>query len=64
VPSPCFLSIHQLEEIKENDERRQKVLEEYGLMVIRFNNEEITNELEKVMKRIEHIIELKTTNDG
>ncbi|HVK97408.1 MAG TPA: endonuclease domain-containing protein, partial [Flavisolibacter sp.] len=39
-------SIHKLQEIKINDLQRQKAIEEYGLHVIRFTNEEVTYNLE------------------
>jgi len=46
-------SIHNLEEIKINDELRQKELEALGLTVIRFTTKEISHELESVLQRIE-----------
>ena len=50
-------SIHDLEEMKIEDELRQKELEALGLEVIRFTTKEITNELESVLQKIEkHLI--------
>ncbi len=46
-------SIHKLEEVKQNDEQRQKDLENLGLKVIRFTNKEIRNNLEQVLQMIE-----------
>ncbi|MEO8771607.1 MAG: endonuclease domain-containing protein [Ferruginibacter sp.] len=46
-------SIHNLKEVKENDEIRQKYLEHLGLKVIRFTNKEIRNNLEAVLQIIE-----------
>jgi len=46
-------SIHDNKEIKEKDEIRQKGLESLGIKVIRFTTEEIMNNLESVLKRIE-----------
>ncbi len=46
-------SIHDLEEIKTNDEIRQKDLESLGLRVIRFKTNEILRNLESVLKTIE-----------
>lgn len=49
-------SIHNIESVKLNDIERQKFLEQDGLKVIRFTNEEVLNKLELVMKRIEAFI--------
>jgi cyclase len=46
-------SIHNLPDVKTNDEIRQKDLEELGLNVIRFTNKEISNNLESDLKTIE-----------
>ena len=46
-------SIHNLEEVKINDEIRQANLEALGLKVIRFANKEIRNNLEIVVQIIE-----------
>ena len=46
-------SIHDLEEIKINDEIRQKDLETLGLKVIRFTTNEVLNNLETVLETIE-----------
>ena len=45
-------SIHDNEEVKINDEVRQKLIEEDGLTVMRFKNNEIINNLENVIKLI------------
>jgi very-short-patch-repair endonuclease len=44
------------EEGKEYDEQRTKVLEGYGLQVIRFTNEEVMNYFESVCGEIENLI--------
>jgi imidazole glycerol-phosphate synthase subunit HisF len=49
-------SIHDLEEIKINDELRQKELEALGLKVIRFTTNEIKHDLESVLERIERYL--------
>ena len=49
-------SIHEIEKVKESDKVRQKSLEDDGLKVIRFTNEEIIRYLEKVTERIENLI--------
>ena len=49
-------SIHSLTEVKSNDIERQQHLESTGLKVIRFSNEEIFNDIEKVLDTInQHI---------
>ncbi len=45
-------SIHDNEEIKLNDEVRQKLIEEDGLTVIRFTNSQILNDILNVLKII------------
>ena len=49
-------SIHNLEEVKNNDQQRQHLLEKDGVIVLRLTNEEILTELEKVIRKIEHQI--------
>ena len=43
---------HQFPENKEYDEERTRLLEEYGLTVVRFRNYEVLNDPEKVLERI------------
>ena len=45
-------SIHSFEVVKKNDIARQKSLEENGIFFLRFKNEQIKNELEKVISTI------------
>ena len=47
---------HFTEEGKEYDEERTKVLEGYGLRVLRFTNEEVMNCFESVCEEIENLI--------
>ena len=50
-------TIHENEDVKTNDEIRQKSIENGGIKVIRFKNEEIFKDIEKVLQRIEtHLI--------
>ncbi len=49
-------SIHNSEEAKLNDEKRQKDLENLNLTVIRFTNEQIKNEIERVTELISSTI--------
>ena len=46
-------SIHNLEEVKLNDMQRQKDLEDLGIIVIRFTNKEIRNNIGQVLQIIE-----------
>jgi len=49
-------SIHNRTDIKINDEERQVNLQNGGLMVLRFQNEEVTETLEKVILKIENFL--------
>jgi len=51
--------IHQTESVKQNDETRQRLMEEDGLKVIRFSNKEIFNELTEVLNKIGFCLEKK-----
>jgi adenine-specific DNA-methyltransferase len=46
---------HFTEEGKSYDEERRKILERYGLREIRFRNDEVINEFDRVCKEIERI---------
>jgi adenine specific DNA methylase Mod/very-short-patch-repair endonuclease len=46
---------HFTEEGKSYDEERRKILEKYGLREIRFRNDEVINEFDRVCKEIERI---------
>jgi very-short-patch-repair endonuclease len=43
-------SVHNVPEVKENDEARTKILQEYGLRVMRFTNSEVEEDLERVSR--------------
>lgn len=45
--------IHQLPDIKENDEARQAWLESHGFKVIRFTNNEVIGDTENIISKIE-----------
>ncbi|HER41279.1 MAG TPA: endonuclease domain-containing protein [Salinimicrobium catena] len=49
---------HQSEIQKMSDEKRTGILEFQGVSVIRFTNEEIINEMEKVVEKLVEFIEL------
>jgi cyclase len=46
-------TIHNLPDVKSNDEIRQKDLENLGIRVIRFTNKDISNNLEATLEKIE-----------
>ena len=52
-------SIHELEEIRKNDEQRQKALEEAGFTVMRFTNHEVLTNIQWVQSCLEEWIEKK-----
>ena len=41
-------SIHELEDVRKNDEQRQKALEEAGFTVLRFTNHEVLTNIQRV----------------
>ena len=55
-------SIHNVEEVKENDKMRQKQLESEGLFFLRFSNDEIRLKPEGVIQRIETFLKGKLLN--
>lgn len=54
-------SIHNEEDIRQNDEIRQQQLEEKSLVVLRFANDEIEHKPEIVISKIEHHLTLKAS---
>ena len=55
-------SIHMTEDVKENDQVRQKQLEADGLFVLRFTNDEIELRKEEVIKTIENHLRLSANS--
>jgi cyclase len=53
-------SIHELEEVKKNDQARQKHLEEKGMTILRFNNDNIRLKPEEIIQTIEYHLQSKT----
>jgi len=53
-------SIHELEEVRKNDEQRQKALEEAGFTVLRFTNQEVLTNIQWVHSCLEEWIEKKS----
>ena len=56
-------SVHDSEEAKLNDEKRQNDLESLNLTVIRFTNNQVKNEIELVIEKIFSTIEKITANN-
>ena len=52
-------SIHEKEEVKQNDIERQQQLEQQGLTFLRFTNNEIKLQPEKVIQKIEKYLQSK-----
>jgi very-short-patch-repair endonuclease len=48
--------IHQTPEQREWDENRSAEIEKYGLTILRFTNEEVMNQTDKVMEKIKEYI--------
>jgi acetylglutamate kinase len=51
--------IHEIEEVKKNDEVRETHLKEFGLTVLRFKNDEVVKDINSVLKRISQTIETR-----
>jgi cyclase len=50
-------SIHEIENIKQNDRQREVIITELGITVMRFNNDAVFLEADKVIEKIEtHLI--------
>lgn len=45
-------SVHDLEEVGADDEQRERILEEYGFLVLRFSNEDVLDHLTVVLTRL------------
>ena len=52
-------SIHDLEEVKQRDIQREKIINELGITVIRCTNDELFTEPDTIVKRIENYLENK-----
>ena len=50
-------SIHNLEDVKNNDRERQRLLEKDGLRVVRFTNNELIHTYEKVIEELNTLIQ-------
>ncbi len=49
--------IHEVEDVKKNDEAREKHLIEFGLTILRFKNQEILENIDSVLKTISQTVE-------
>ena len=56
-------SIHELEEVRKNDEQRQKALEEAGFTVLRFTNTEVLTNIQWVQSCLEEWIKKKIVSE-
>lgn len=56
--------IHQLPEVKENDEHRTKVLNQMGFRVLRFNNEEVIGNIDGVTEKIKAALKASPLGGG
>ena len=50
-------SIHNLEEVKDNDIERQRLLEKDGLRVVRLTNDELIHTYEKIIENLDILIQ-------
>jgi cyclase len=48
--------IHNEITVKERDIEREKIIKEFGIKVIRFSNEQVFNEIDKVLYQIQKAI--------
>jgi len=55
-------NIHDLSDVKTNDNNRENELKEFGLKILRLKNIEITNNLSKSLDKIKKEIELINQN--
>ena len=56
--------IHEREDVKQNDQVRQNHLQDHGLQILRFTNEQIERHLEHVICEIEKCVSKEKLNDG
>jgi acetylglutamate kinase len=47
---------HENEEVKKNDQAREKNIKDFGITILRFKNEEVINNLESVLQKIDDTI--------
>lgn len=52
-------SIHEISEYQEHDLGRSEILNDFGITVIRFSNEQIIEDIESALKKIEEIVKLR-----
>ena len=54
--------IHNRIDRREHDQQRSGVIEDFGIMIIRFSNDEIRYHLKQVLKKIEEVSIMRTEN--
>ena len=52
--------IHDRNDCCEHDQQRNGIFEDFGIMVLRFSNDEIRYHLKQVLKKIEEILIMRT----
>ena len=52
--------VHDVEDVRQNDITRQRLLEKEGMLVVRFQNEQVEKHLNDVIKFIEDFLRKKT----
>ncbi len=52
-------SIHDLKEVQQKDEYRQKSLEELGIMVVRFSDADVYERIDEVLQKILETLEMR-----
>ena len=57
-------SIHQTEEVKNNDILRDEFLQTLNLKVMRFTNDEVCKNGESIVKKVKEVIDSLTINEG
>ena len=49
-------NIHDLDKVKENDKHREELIQKDGLTIIRFENKQVEQSLQQVIKQVEDFI--------
>ena len=54
--------IHNRKDRREHDQQRDGVIEDFGIMILRFSNDEIRYHLKEVLKKIKEVSIMRTGN--
>ena len=52
--------IHNRDDRREHDQQRSGVIEDFGIMVLRFSNDQIRYHIKEVLKKIEEVAVIRT----